>query len=83
MVSGSSGGKGIFGITFGLPYKNVNPFIADIIHSRLATLHELRTVYDLEDACNLHEVDYVPAYNNYLRRKREADKAERKRLVKR
>lgn len=69
----TSGGGGITGVTFGLPYKNVDPFIAGIVHSGRASLHELRTIYDLRDAYDMWEFDYVPAFNDYLRAKREQE----------
>ena len=75
-----TGGEGIFGVKFGLPYKNVDPFIAGLIHSGRATLNELRTVYDLEDAWIMHEADYVPKFNDYLEAKRRATRAENHRM---
>ena len=39
------------------------------MHSGRATLHELRTIYDLEDLYRLWEVDYVPLYNDYIEEK--------------
>lgn len=79
----SSGGNTIFDVVFGLPYKNIDPFIAGLIHSGRATLLELRTVYDLEDGYLIHEADYVPKFNAYLDAKRQRDKAERARMFRR
>ena len=40
------------------------PFIiAAILSSKMATLHELETVYDIEGAYNMLEVLVVDAYN--------------------
>lgn len=47
----------------GASYKNVSKLIGTLISKRLATLHELKTVYDLEDAYNLLEVLLVDESN--------------------
>jgi len=47
-------------------YPNVDPFIGSIISADKAKLHELRTIYDLEDAMDLWEIIAVEAYNKYL-----------------
>ena len=47
-------------------YPNVDPFIGSIVASKQATLHELKTVYTLEDAYNLYEIIAVTRYNEYL-----------------
>lgn len=44
-------------------YKNVPLAIATVVSARLATLHELRTVYDTQDLYDLLEVITVDAYN--------------------
>lgn len=43
---------------------------APLIVNHLATLHELETVYSLEDALNLNEVLQVQAYNEEVNAKR-------------
>lgn len=47
-----------------MPYPNVPMVIGAVISRRLATLHELQTVYSLEDAYNMLEVARVDEYNN-------------------
>ena len=39
--------------------------IGVIVSRRLATLHELQTVYSLEDAVDLYEVAAVNSYNEW------------------
>jgi hypothetical protein len=46
-----------------MDYQNLPFLIAAILSSRIATLHELETVYDSEGAYNLLEVIAVDAYN--------------------
>lgn len=50
--------------------------VASVVHSGRATLHELRTVYHLEDLYRLWEIDYVPMYNQWYdnERKREQER---------
>ncbi|MCQ2299912.1 MAG: hypothetical protein MJZ81_07310 [Bacteroidales bacterium] len=74
-------GTSIFNVDWGLPYKNIDPFIGELIHNGRATLHELRTIYSLEDGYDILEADFVPAYNAFLRRKRAETKAEMRRLM--
>ena len=49
-----------------LEYVNLSPLIGTLVSSRLATLHELQTVYGTEDAYNLLEVICVDRYNQSL-----------------
>ncbi len=49
-----------------LEYVNVSPLLGTLVSSRLATLHELQTVYGTEDAYNLLEVICVDRYNQSL-----------------
>lgn len=46
-----------------------------IIANHLATMHELKTVYSLQDVMEMYEADYVPKYNEYMQSKSEAEKA--------
>lgn len=46
-----------------LKYRNVPMYIAYIISSKQATLHELSTVYGVEDMYNLIEIISVDAHN--------------------
>ena len=47
--------------------------MAQLISSGRCTLQELRTVYSLEDAWDIWEADYVPKYNAYKARQRQAE----------
>lgn len=47
-------------------YKNVPAITGTLVSSRLATLHELDTVYGVEDAYNLLEVVTIDGYNKVL-----------------
>jgi hypothetical protein len=47
-------------------YKNVSKVIGTLISKRVATLHELDTVYGVEDAYNLLEVVIVEGHNSML-----------------
>ena len=47
-------------------YQNVDEFIAAIIADGKATLHELKTIYTLEDSFKLWEIIAVTKYNEYL-----------------
>ena len=47
----------------GLDYLNLTQTIGALVSSRICTLHELQTVYGLEDAFNLLEVVNTDAFN--------------------
>lgn len=47
-------------------FRNIDGFIGQIIVSGRATLHELRTIYTLEDAMDMYEAEAVTKYNEYL-----------------
>lgn len=47
-------------------YKNVSSLIGMIVSKRLATLHELDTIYSFEDALDLYEIIYVDSYNQAI-----------------
>ena len=49
-------------------YRNVDPLIGQIIDGGKATLHELQTVYTLEDAYTIWEACIVPKYNDWKAR---------------
>lgn len=44
-------------------YANVPPLIGMVVSSKLATLHELQTVYGIVDVYNLAEIVIVDAHN--------------------
>lgn len=46
-----------------------------IISNHLATMHELKTIYSLQDVMEMWEADYVPKYNEYMQSKAEAERA--------
>ncbi len=46
-------------------YANVSGLVGVILTRRLATLHELDTVYSYEDALNLAEIITVRNYNEW------------------
>lgn len=46
-----------------IEYANLPPIIGTLVSSRLATLHELQTVYGIEDAYRLLEVVGVDNHN--------------------
>ncbi|MDP0368844.1 hypothetical protein Q7Y16_09940 [Glaesserella parasuis] len=43
---------------------NLSQVVGAVVSSKLATYHELQTVYGLEDALDLLEVFNVDSYNN-------------------
>jgi hypothetical protein len=53
---GGSGGKF-------MSYSNIPDIIATVVSSKLATLHELQTVYGSEDLYNLYEIHLVNSIN--------------------
>jgi len=61
----------------GIDCPNVNGMIAAIIDEKKATLHELRTIYSLEDAYQIWEVIAVRRYNEYKAQKFYDKKAKR------
>lgn len=48
--------------------------VASVVHCGRATLHELRTVYHLEDLYRMWEIDYVPMYNAWYDNERRKEK---------
>lgn len=46
-------------------YVNINGLMGTLISTRMATLHELQTVYCLEDAFDMYEAYIVPKYNEW------------------
>ena len=44
-------------------YVNVPPMIGAVVNSKLATLHELETVYGLEGLYNLYEIILIKVAN--------------------
>ena len=52
-------------------YPNLSPIIGAVVSSKLATLHEIQTVYGSEDLLDLYEVVLVRLHNeNILYNKR-------------
>ena len=49
-----------------IPYPNVPRLIGALVSARMATLHELQTVYGVQDAYDMLEVQTVDAHNDHL-----------------
>jgi hypothetical protein len=49
-----------------MDFPNVDQLIGAIVANKQATLHELQTVYTLEDAYDLFEIIAVTRYNEFL-----------------
>lgn len=47
-------------------YPNVDVMMGSLVANKYATLHELKTVYTLEDAYNLYEILAVTRYNEFV-----------------
>ena len=52
-------------------YQNVPRTIGTLVSARLATLHELDTIYGIEDVYQMLEIVSVDSYNKYLASKRD------------
>ena len=50
-------------------HRNIDNFIATIVSDGKATLHELKTVYDLEEAFLLWDCIAVSRYNSFMAQK--------------
>ena len=48
-----------------MAYPTIPALIGVIVTRRLATLHELQTVYSLDDAYDLYEIAVVNNYNEW------------------
>jgi hypothetical protein len=55
-------------------YANVSNLVGVLVGEKLATLHQLQTVYSLEDAFNLLEILTVQNYNQWAVRDHEETK---------
>lgn len=53
--------------------------VGQIIYQKIATLHELQTVYSLEDLYIMYEAIAVPMYNEYTQIENMKREVERKR----
>jgi len=49
-----------------MDFPNVDQLIGFIVANKQATLHELKTIYSLEDAYDLYEIIAVSRYNEFL-----------------
>lgn len=54
-------------------YQNIHPVIGLLIAYRIATLHELKTIYSMEDAMDMYEAFAIPKFNEW----RELESAKR------
>lgn len=48
-----------------MEFANVTTLVGVLVGQKLATLHQLQTVYSLEDALNLLEIITVQNYNDW------------------
>lgn len=62
-----------------MDFKNVDQLIGQIVNSKLATLHELKAIYSLEDAYDLFEIYAISNYNKFIAMKDAREKANKKR----
>lgn len=53
-------------ITGLIEYRNVPPLIASVLSTGMTTLHELDTVYGVEDIFDMLEVSTVNSYNRRI-----------------
>lgn len=58
-------------------YVNVPPMIGSVVNSKLATLHELETVYGLEDLYNLYEIILIKVANEQASWRKAREKRKR------
>lgn len=58
--------------------ENMDKFITPILNDKQATLHELQTIYSLEDAFKLNELVLVSRFNQYLAAKQAENKMNRR-----
>ncbi|MBR2505364.1 MAG: transcription elongation factor GreA [Bacilli bacterium] len=58
----------------------MDSLIGQIIAEKVATLHELKTVYTLEDLYIMFEAIIVPKYNEYIAVEEIKKETERKRI---
>lgn len=49
-----------------IKHANVSPVIASVVTSKLATLHELQTVYGMQDMWDLLEINTVANKNEAI-----------------
>ena len=49
-----------------IEYPNVDDLVGTLVAHRYATLHELKTVYTLEDVEDMYEIIAVTKYNEHL-----------------
>lgn len=64
-----------------LDYLNINGLLAGVVHKGAATLHELKTIYSLEDAKWMEECFYIPDLNTNRYHERQARNAETKQRI--
>lgn len=46
-------------------YPNIPPILGVVVSNKVATLHELKTVYSLEDVYWMYEAIMLPKYNEW------------------
>ena len=62
----------------GESYRNIDTLIGVLISTGKATLHELKTVYTLQDAYQLYEIAVIDYYNEQQAMERARERAKRK-----
>lgn len=63
------------------PYLNINGLLAGVVAKGACTLHELKTVYSLEDVKWMEEAYYIPEYNAAMNQQAARRKASMRRGV--
>lgn len=58
-------------------YPNIPPIFGFLIAHKVATLHELRTVYSFADSMYMYEAVMVPKYNEWREAKAQENKAKK------
>ena len=56
-------------------YINIDGLLAGVVSRGACTLHELKTIYSLEDVKWMEEAYYIPEYNEAKARQAAANKA--------
>lgn len=61
------------------PYPNIDGLLAGVVNRGACTLHELKTIYSLEDVKWMEEAYYMPEYNRYQEQMHQHSKAQLRR----
>lgn len=55
----------VHGDDCGKEYQNISGLVGVLVGNRIATLHELKTIYSLEDAMDMYEAFIIPKFNEW------------------